>query len=186
MKRIANYSALTPLPAADMNGIQDRAVGLVKSDASGNDLTALADGMQGILFQMATAGGLANATLIQVDAATIDWKDRFVWGTLVRLTSDNERIGQSVDYRFGYGATITHFAGYTGLQALSNVTTGAAVSNGNPPLHDTGAGGTSWAVDITSNIHLYTQDSKLYLYNNSGATIYPVLIVFASGDTGKR
>jgi hypothetical protein len=79
------------------------------------------------------------------------------------------------------------FHGYTGSGGYSNITTGAAVSNANPPVAGAGAF-RSYRVEVASNVYAHADPTtgSIYLYNNSGATIYPTLFWWASGDTGKR
>ena len=81
-----------------------------------------------------------------------------------------------------YQPTLHH--GYTGLGALGAAS--ATVVNGVPPVP---AAGTSWALQLNTDVWLYADPSvgALYLYNNSGTAIRrPILTVTASGTTGKR
>ena len=51
------------------------------------------------------------------------------------------------------------------------------------------ASGTSWAIQLVTNLWLYIDpsDGSLKLYNDTGSTIRsPFLWFFATGDTGKR
>lgn len=183
MKRVKTWVGRQEIASADLNGIQDRAIGAVPS-ASNNTLSAMSEGMQAIEWQYSTT--LADATEIKVEGASAipSWLDRIVIVFYRGYASGNRPPGSSADYLYD-GTTLYVQKGYTGLGARNSTDT-AEPSNGDPPLPATGV---SWAVQLTSNVWLYAKasDGGLYLYNDSGSAIEtPNLTVFATADTGKR
>lgn len=183
MKRITTWSGGQQVASADLNSIQDQAVGLIAS-ASNNDLSAMAAGLMAIEWQKASA--LVNATEVKVDsaAAVPSWLDRIVIVLYRGYGTANRQPGATADYL--YDSTTLYIAkGYTGGGAR-NATNTAAPSNGDPPFP---AGSISWAVQLTTYVWLYAKatDGALYLYNDTGADIEcPNLTVFTTADTGKR
>ena len=180
MNRVETYTPNQEVESVDLNAIQDRALGSLKAD-SNNDLSALPAGMDGREWQYTT--DLANATQIKVDAS-IDWMDRVVVAFYRGYGTSNVRPGQSNDYLYD-GATLITAKGYTGKGAKDAGAVNAPTA-GNPPVP---APGTSWAVQIVTNLWLYANpsDGTLWLYNATGSTIKePNLTVLATAKTGKR
>lgn len=128
--------------------------------------------------------GIANgAAPIKIDGS-IDWRDRHVIGFYVNPAATNRGVGQVDDYAQSTVPPVVSL-GYTGLGGLT--AGGAAPSAGNPPALS--AGKYALKVDTTgSGVLLYasTADGSLLIYNASGSTIYPTIILVAFGDTGKR
>lgn len=197
MKRHTAFSALQTLPSTFLNEFQDRALGALAAN-SNNDLSALAAGVDAVLWQPTAA--LANATLVTLDTDK-DWRDRYVLCFTLALDNLNKRIGQSNDYLCNNDSLAGQFFayGYLGTGALSNTTTGALVTNGNPPAaRGTGAGGTNYFVSLFysgsggPDLRLYAEPTagggagSLRLYNSSGASVQPIVAVLAFGDSGKR
>lgn len=167
--------------STDYATLEARAVG--QRHGSGSELAAQAAGIDGVAWVSAT--GVANGTLALVDA-NHDWRDRAVTGFAYDLAAAANRPGGATDHNNWPPPTV--FGGYTRTGGLSNVATGAGVTNGNPPVWATGAGGTSSAVTVASNILLYADPSTgaLYLYN---ATVNPQhlwLQLSATADLGLR
>jgi hypothetical protein len=187
-KKIQTFAPINQISSAGwLNPIQDLIVGL-KTATSNNALASQADGIDARIWSHA-AGALATGTLVQLDDS-IDWRDRVVFGCYVDAAAATNMVGGATDYFFATGAnTMRFFHGYTGTGALSNVATGAAVSNGNPPVAGTGAGGTSWSVELnaSSDLFLYTQaNGRLYMYNATGGNQFPLVFVLGLGDAGLR
>ena len=183
MKRVQTYTVNQQVASAELNAIQDDAVGFLPA-VSNNDLAAMPNGMQGIEWQYAS--DLATATEVKVDGANAvaSWLDRILIVFFRSYSNGNWQPGGSDDYLYDSTA-LTLQKGYTGGGAR-NATNTAAPSSGDPPVPATGV---SWAVQIVTNVWLYAKaaDGGLYLYNNSGSTLFkPNLTVFATADTGKR
>ena len=183
MNRVQTYTVNQQIASAELNEIQDNAVGTLPSDAN-NDLSALAGGMQGVEWQYAS--NLATGTEIKVDGGTLSsWIDRIVIAFFRYYPSNgNYQPGGSDDYLYD-SAAIRTIKGYTG-DGARNATNTAPPSNGDPPVPSTGV---SWAIILDTDIWLYAKatDGALYMYNNSGATIYkPSITALATAVTGKR
>jgi hypothetical protein len=118
-----------------------------------------------------------------VVSTAFDWSDRLVFGIYRGLGGANRIPGQANDYLYDAVAP-TLFWGYLGQGALDGAS--AQVTAGNPPVP---AAGTSWAIQITTNVWLYLDatDGRLKFYNDTGALIYaPTIILFATAPTGAR
>ena len=191
MKKVVTCVPGALAASADWNNIQERARGLLAA-AQNNDLSGL-EGTDGFVHQ--ADASLATATLRLVDD-TIDWRDRIVSGWFARVGA-NDCVGQSTDYNLGDPAAtsvaLSTFEGeYTGTGAYSATGgSGTAVSNGSPPVWGaSGVRSTAIVVDAHGSgyVYLYADPTTgyLYVYNNSGSSLYWVLFVEATSDTGKR
>jgi hypothetical protein len=181
MKRVHNWTLNTEVASADLNTIQDRAVGLVTASLN-NTLPAIIRGMDGVAWQCNT--DVANGTLIAVDA-TIDWRDRLILAWYRGYAGTNGP-GTSGDYTYA-STTLYSNIYYTGLGARDAGGVNAP-TNGNVPVP---AADTSWALNITAGgVWIYADPSNngtLTLYNNSGSAVKsPNLIVFATNKTTLR
>lgn len=186
MKRIVTAANGVVFQPANANEWQDRDLGCVAADSNNDYASGTGKGMDGRLWQP-SGGSLANATAVKIDSS-VDWRDRVFLGWYANAGSAGNLPGGASDYDFRTGvAAANYFHGYTGIGAYSNITTGAAVSNGNAPVAGAGAF-RSYRVEAAANVYLYADPTTgaLYLYNNSGATIYPAFLLFGTGDTGKR
>jgi len=188
MKRVFTAAALAQFASADANEWQDRGLGQLAASKN-NDLGTTACKGLDVRSWQPTGGSLANATTIQIDDS-IDWRDRILCGFYVTAGGAAFLPGGASDYDFRAGvAAPSYFHGYTGIGAYSNLGTGAAVSNGNRPLSGAGAF-RSYCVEVNPafSVWLWVDPTtgSLNLYNQFGATIYPHLLILATGDTGKR
>lgn len=189
MKRIFTAVAAGMAASADINNLQDQALGLVAASKN-NDLGTYSIASFGIVWQ--ANASIAASTFLQIDDS-IDWRDRLLWGQALLNTGADNRAGQAADTDLdsfvanaGLGNPIL---GYTGVGGYSTVA-GAAVSNGNPPVRGVGAkrsyyvdcGATSGAGQLWAD----PTTGGLYLYNHTGFTAYPTLYLFATGKLGKR
>ena len=195
MKRYQTYTPLQQVLSAELNGIQDRALGILTGTTGGGytqEIASTCVGMIGAITQH--TGVTATATLSLIDSGN-DWRDRVIWGSIWLTTV---RIGQGTDINLNDTSLAipqVNFMGYTGIGAYSNITTGAAVANGAIPLNGAGAfrsyAVTLYAEDVTltaTRAWLYCDPTSgaLYLYNNMGASTDMVGFVMGSGDTGLR
>ncbi len=179
MQRTQSYVPNQQVLDAELNAIQDRAVGSGKADAN-NAHTTLGDGQDVVMWMYDTAE-VVNATMVKVSGQR-NYRDRILTVFYNAAGSADQWPGSANDYSLDYTPAVR--VGYTGKGALNGG--GGAVSNGNPPVP---ANTSSWALEIAANIWLFAVPSsgELYLYNNSGANIRtPILTVFASAVTGKR
>ena len=179
MKREQTYVPNQQVLSAELNAWQDRNVGASAGNAN-NTHTTLTDGRDTIEWMYDTAT-LADATQVKVDGE-IDYRDRLLTVTYKIPSGADQEPGGANDYLLDYQPTLHH--GYTGLGALGAAS--ATVVNGVPPVP---AAGTSWALQLNTDVWLYADPSvgALYLYNATGSAIRrPILTVTASGTTGKR
>lgn len=191
---VNEWAPLDDVASADLNAIQKLARG-ARLASDNNNLTS-ADARGGTLLRWQADTALATATARLIDDSA-DWRDRWVRVTFVR-TSQTQRMGQGgspgdvgANDTTSTGPARSTSQGYTGTGAYSNTTTSAAVSNGNPPLNSVGTA-RSYAVTVddlgASPVYLYADPTNgvLYLYNNSGSSLWPYVEVDLSGDVGMR
>jgi hypothetical protein len=190
-KRITNFAALVEITSAFLNSLQDLVLGAKKAD-SNNDLSALGDGLDARIWQASPATGVAAFDQVKVDT-TLDWRDRLVWGVYLDPGALANLVGQASDTMFttaGFATVPTLFAGYTGTGGYANISAGTPPSAGNPPVTGTADANRSYRVEpvAATAVFLYAHPTNgaLYLFNNTSSVIQPVLLVIASGDTGKR
>lgn len=178
------------IPSDAFNVMQERACGLrpAEDGATSNDLPNTGTiGSDGRTWQTKTTIPVSELRIID---DTIDWSDRYVVGVVGSLAAD-ERIGGDGDYVLGQSSSpMALVNGYLGKQCYSNFTTGAEVSNGNPPAPGHGAyhSNAVLIVDVDSGVWLYVDgDGKLCVYNHTNAAVHLLLVLhFISGPTGKR
>lgn len=188
------WGALDEVASADLNAIQ-KLTRAARLAASNNNVTS-ADARGDSLLRWQADTALATGTLRLLDASA-DWRDRWVRTTFVR-TAQTQRMGQSgspgdvgVNDTSSSGPARSTSTGYTGIGAVSNISTAAGVSNGNPPLNSVGAN-RSYAVVVddlgTAPVYLYVDPTTgaLYLYNDSGSSLWPYVEIDLSGDFGMR
>lgn len=193
------YSATLGLnvPTVGQNLLFDLAVAMRVAPSTA--LTSQQAGAEGRIYQ--ATSDLNTGTLVMLDDGTINivnttpdpavittttmsWSDREVFGIYRGFAGAAQYPGGAGDYQFDAAGAPTLFYGYLGKGAKNGAST--QVSAGNPPVP---AAGTSWAVQITTNLWLYLDpfDGALKLYNATGSTIRsPALIFFATGPTGAR
>ena len=176
MERIATYTANAPITSTQLNDLQDVTVGLISGSAS-NVLSAA--GCDGCEWQ--STANLLPSTQIKVDA-TRDWRDRVLTVLYYSPSGANTQPGGANDYDYDYDITSLR-KGYTGRGGLDAGS--ADPTNGNPPVP---AAGTSWAMEIATDIYLYANatDGSLYLYNDAGTIKIPILSITATAPTGLR
>lgn len=165
------------LAAADFDVIVARAAG--QRHASASTLSAAPSGIDGVAW--VKTAGIVNSKVALLDA-NHDWRDRVIHGFATDLGAAAYQP-PGANFYFNYPPP-TAFSGYTGVGGLSNTTTGAAVSDGNPPTWGTGAGGTSTAITAATNVLLYVDPTTgaLYAYN---ATVNPIFYWFHVTATAK-
>ena len=191
---VNEWAPLDDVASADLNAIQKLARG-ARLASDNNNLTS-ADARGGTLLRWQADTALATATARLIDDSA-DWRDRWVLVTFVR-TSPTQPMGQGgspgdvgANDTTSTGPARSTSQGYTGTGAYSNTTTSAAVSNGNPPLNSVGTA-RSYAVTVddlgASPVYLYADPTNgvLYLYNDSGSSLWPYVEVDLSGDVGMR
>lgn len=176
MDRVTTYSVNAVVTSAELNSIQDRAVGGEPS-AVGN-LTSLSAGERVVWFE--SAADLVAAKLMVVDER--NWKDHVVAWTLNIHSGANQQVGAANDYQ--WDQTVTSGVAYLGLGALDGAS--AQVTDGNPPVR---ASGTSWAGDLGGGKWLYVDAAdgyKLKFYNDTGGTLRTPALRVAGTKTNKR
>ena len=186
------WAALDDVASADLNAWQDR----TREARAASDANNLLGGKGDTKLRWQADTALTTGTLRLIDDS-VDWRDRWVRVLFVR-TAQTARMGQSGDPGdtapndvTSSGPARSTSCGYTGTGAFSNTTTSASVSNGNPPLNDVGTA-RSYAVTIddlgTLPVYLYADPDTgvLYLYNDSGSSLWPYVEIDLSGDAGMR
>lgn len=189
MDRITSFAALSQIASGFLNTLQDRV--LAQRPASdNNDLASTnALGFEARLW-VPSALSLAAFTTVQIDK-NVDWRDRLVLCAYASLPGGAYYPGQTTDFdlRTGLPITWSFTLGYTGSGAYSNITTGAAVSSGNPPIAGAGAF-RSYRVEPLSGASLFVWakpgTGELSFYNNTAGAIQPLLLILATGKLGKR
>ena len=178
MERIATYTANAPITSTQLNDLQYVTVGLV-SGSNANVLSA--PGCDGCEWQ-SSAASLSSATLVKVDASK-DWRDRVLTVAYYAPSGALTQPGGANDYQYDYDITSLR-KGYTGRGGLDAGSTDP--TSGNPPVP---AAGTSWAMEVATDVWLYasTVDGALYLYNGTAGTLKtPILSITATAPTGLR
>jgi hypothetical protein len=192
--RVNTWGALDDVESADLNQWQDL-TREARTASDNNNLTSSgSEGSSLLRWQADTQ--LTSGTLRLLDDSA-DWRDRRVAVTFTR-TAQTARVGQSgspgdtaINDVTSSGPARSSSAGYTGIGAVSNITTAAGVSNGNPPLNAVGAN-RSYAITVddlgAAPVYLYCDPTTghLYLYNDSGSSLWPLVEVDLSGKTGMR
>ena len=183
MDAVQTYVPNQQILAAELNGIQARAVGMQRSDNFNHYAdpgTLLPEGLTSRLWLAST--GVMNDTVSALIDASIDWRDRVLVVQYSAGAAVTERPGSANDYLADYAVTTRR--GYTGRGALD--AGAAAPSTGNPPVP---ASGSSWAMKAATNVWLYAHPTTgaLYVYNATGGDIFvPQILVLASAPTGWR
>lgn len=200
MKRLTTFASLTQVPSATLNGMQDRAQSMQAANSNNDYAITTATGInlggEGLYWQ----GSVTNGQLKLIDN-TNDYRDRLVHGYTRLLSASNVRVGQASDINLNQNVTalsgyddspVEEWDGYTGTGAYSNAGTGAAVSNGNPPVNGAGAF-RSYALTIaviggTDEVRLYCDPGTgyLYLYNPNASTRYLILRAFFTAQLDIR
>ena len=178
MERIATYTVNAQITSAQLNDLQDVTVGLI-SGSTNNVLSAA--GCDGCEWQ-SSAATLVGGTLVKVDA-TRDWRDRVLTVLFYAPSGADTQPGGANDYKYDYDIPSLR-KGYTGRGGLDAGS--ADPTNGNPPVP---AAGTSWAMEVATDVWLYasTVDGALYLYNDTAGTLKtPILSINATAPTGLR
>lgn len=179
MDRVNTYSVNQIVTSAQLNEIQDNAVGGI-TPPLGN-LNGANPGERLVHFESTT--DLADNDLVTVDSR--NWKDFVVNYFFYDNPTANGAIGDTDDYAWGdAGAGVTVGIAYLGLGATDGA--GNQVVPLSPPL---GAAGTSWAPRIKAGLWIYADpfdNYKLKLYNDTGNTIGTPYIRVSGTKTNKR
>jgi hypothetical protein len=200
MKRIVTAVDGAVFLPADANTWQDYSQGFRAGDLNNNLAEADVRGVDAIVWQ----GTVPTASVIVILDASMDWRDRIVWGWARYSDVSTWRVGQSNDYELNNftgdlasGTTGDPQArpiyGYTGTGAVSNLATGAAVTGAAPPLNGAGVF-RSYALHLgqpagfTGDSYLYVDASshKLCAFNGELFDTYLQLVLYATDDTGLR
>ena len=167
----------------EINDLCARAVGAQPANFT-NQLTTgtvTPNGLSEVVWVMGGGANLVAAGDLRSVDSSIDWRDRVLFVQYAELTA-GVSPGNASDYLFDVVPIAR--AGFTGTGALGAAS--AAVAAGVPPVP---AAGTSWALQITTNVWLYATPSTgvLSIYNGTGSNILvPMLLVRGTGKTGKR
>lgn len=178
---VNTWSAGQQVESADLNSIQQNAQATRQAvGAATNSWATVANGTQGVTFQSAST--LANATVLNIDAS-IDWRDRVVFGWFYRAGAADTQPGGANDTNYQSGSgTWDQFMFYTGTGGVDGG--GNTVTDGNPPA-------SGYYFTLTGNVYLLCAPSagggKLQIYNGTGGDVYcPALYFIATPDLGKR
>ena len=163
MDRIQTYVANQQILAAELNDIQDQAVGTVPG-VTGSVLVAAPPGM--LVCNWIQSGALADGTLALLDD-TNDWRDFMLYIQYIPLSGGASEPNSSNDYL--YSLTPTLIAGYTGRGAYRSGGV-LAPANGNPPVIGSEV---SWATQVVTDLWVYAHPTtgNLYVYNDTGGSL---------------
>jgi hypothetical protein len=194
MRFITTFAPLQQIFDTFLNQFQLETVGLRLADTA-NALTSGTDGAD-IIYTQTNAQATAGNSLV-IDSS-VDWRDRtvlvFGWGLVA-----TQRMGEADDFQVNDPTSMARQIiqiGYTGSGGLSDLTTGAPVSPGNPPLNGAGVY-RSYAPVIYRQVASPTTFDDLYLYadattgyltlyNTSGTSLYFTGIVLGVAQSGQR
>ena len=178
-----SYVANQQILAAELNDLCARAVGARPANFT-NQLTTgtvTPNGLSEVVWVMGGGANLVAAGDLRSVDSSIDWRDRVLFVQYAELTS-GVSPGNASDYLFDVVPIARMgFTGTGALDAGSNIPTA-----GNPPVP---AAGTSYALQITTNVWLYARPSTgvLTIYNGTGSNIIvPMLLVRGTAKTGHR
>ena len=177
MDRIATYSPNQIVTSAQLNSIQDQAVGALAL-ATGN-LTTIDPGERVIHWESAT--DIATNTVTLIDGVNV-WTDYVVMWALNVKGGANSQIGGADDA--SWQGTVTMGLGYLGLGAKNSG--GTQVSVGNPPAPSNGV---SWVVLLAADLWIYVDlfdGFKLKLFNNTGSALRTPYLRLSGTETNKR
>jgi hypothetical protein len=175
MRRITTFARGSSVPAATLNAMQDRAVGLTRALVDGVAAptgTLALTGRDGRYWCTPDTAGVLDGAIAVVDN-TRDWRSHHVTATFVRLTAAAQRLhGADVWKRNDPTQEIA-------VRRIEDAWTGvnlAAITAGVPPV--IGAGVFAIILDElaagTNRIFLYARESDgaLCLYNDSGGALH--------------
>jgi hypothetical protein len=176
MLLITPFARGSSVPAATLNALQQRAVGLRRASGAPSGALALA-GRDGAYWCTGDLG-LADGTAIVVDAAR-DWTTHHLEATFVRLTAADQRMHGAAAWKRN-DPSATHGIAVRRIDdALTG--TGCAASDGVPTIS---SGHFGIILDeLTTGadrVFLFADsenDGALTLYNASGATLHAELFV---------
>lgn len=186
MRRLYNLARGSQVPARLLNGVQDEQLGLIAASDRADGATAIAlNGADGRWWTTPDAG-VSDGTLRVVDAS-VDWRQRRLWGVFRSLGAAARRPGEADDHVPNDPTAAPNamaFNGWTGGGGLGAAA--ATVANGTPPtiadnqyavLLDEGA-------TTADRVWLYARpsDGALCLYNDSGATLHAELLVWGAAE----
>ena len=176
MERTAIYTPKQQGRAAQLNTLQTYVAA-----ASNNTHTTLGLGADTVVWMYSSAT-LGAAALAKIDGG-LDYRDRLLTVLYAIPGGADEEPGGGNDYLNDFAPTVR--VGYTGRGAKDAGGINAP-SAGNPPVRGSG---TSWALQLDTDVWLYASpsDGALYLYNGTGVALRsPTLTITASAVTGKR
>ena len=163
MDRIQTYVANQQILAADLNDIQDQAVGTVDGEI-GNILRQASPGMRACSWIQTNS--FTDGTLELMDSAH-DWRDYILYIQYIPLSGGASAPPGSGDYL--YSLTPTLIVGYTGLGAYRSGGV-LAPANGYRPVPASDA---SWATQVVTNFWVYAHPTtgNLYAFNDTGGAL---------------
>lgn len=180
MRRNTTLSRGTAFPAALGNALQDEQEGLIPATDTPTIAIKGADGR----WWNTPTGGITDGTLRVIDAS-VDWRNRVVWGVLQVLGAADRRPGAANAHLVNDPTASTWvrlFEGWTGTGGVGAAS--ATVADGTPPVIASG----SYAVILdegatsAARVWLYARpsDGALCLYNASGAALHATLRVYGA------
>ena len=187
MQRVTSFARGSAVPAATLNALQDRAVGLTRATGAVPGALALA-GRDG-RYWSSPDGGVPDGAIALLDASR-DWRGHHLRATFVRLTAADQRLhGAAAWQRNDPAQSIA-------VRTIDDAWTGAnptAIVPGLAPVP--GAGVCVVVLDELAagvgRVYLYARssDGALCLYNDAGATLHAELFfdgASASASAGGR
>lgn len=181
MQRITTFARSSSVPAATLNAMQDRAVGLRPASTLSAVSGALALAGRDGRYWCTPDAGVADGTIAVVDN-TRDWKSHHLEVTFVRLGAADQRLHDTTA-NWKRNDPTQAIAVRTIADAWTGVNTAAIVAGVAPVI---GAGVFAIILDELSagadRIFLYARESDgaLCLYNDSGAALHAELFFAGS------
>jgi hypothetical protein len=182
MKRHETMARGSLVAAVLLNAMQDQAVGLRRATGAAAGARSLT-GADGLYWTTADVG-LADGAVAVVDAS-VDWRQRAVWGRFTRLETAAQRSHGAEAWQVNdpaRGLVRRDFEGRTGSGGVGAVS--AVVSAGTPPVVAAGSFAVVLDERATSaqRVWLYARptDGVLGVYNASGATLHAELLLWGA------
>ena len=180
MRRNATFSRGAQVPSAVLNTVQDEQLGLIPATDAPATLLRGADGR----WWTTPDAGVPDGQLRVIDTS-VDWRNRWVWGTFRNLGAADRRPGQASDHVPNDPASAVSrrdFEDWTGTGGVGAAS--ATVANGTPPVFADNCFAVLLDEGATSadRVLLYARpsDGALCLYNDSGATLHAELLVWGA------
>lgn len=180
MRRNATFSRGAHVPSAVLNTVQDEQLGLIPATDAPATLLRGADGR----WWTTPDAGVPDGQFRVIDTS-VDWRNRWVWGTFRNLGAADRRPGQASDHVPNDPASAVSrrvFEDWTGTGGVGAAS--ATVANGTPPVFADNAFAVLLDEGATSGdrvwLYAHPDTGALCVYNDSGAALHAELLVWGA------